>query len=152
MVQRLLIGGIAVLILSLVITVSMISKESMGPMVNETDLRRDNLRLEHLKVIATQVQVYWDKHHSLPATIGNLIDRKNFKKLPKDPRYSTDYEYNITGDQHYQLCAIFSIETPRRKDDISKPGFWFHKQDHYCFDFVIAQILSPTPNELIGEN
>lgn len=152
MVQKLLIGGIAVLILSLIIAVAMVSKDSAGPMVNESDLRRDNLRLDHLKVIATQVQVYWDKHHKLPATIGNLIDRKNFKRLPKDPRYSTDYEYHPTGDQRYELCAIFSIETPRRKDDLSPPGFWFHKQDHYCFDFVVAQIFPATPNELIKTN
>ncbi len=151
MVKKLLIGIIGLLLLSLIITIALVSKDSVEPMVNESDLRRDNLRLDHIKIVATQVQGYWDKHTKLPSTLGDLVDRYDYQELPKDPRYTTDYEYHMTGDQKYQICAIFSIETPRRKDDISKSGFWFHKADHYCFDFVVAQHLPPTPNEKLSE-
>ncbi|GGI74381.1 hypothetical protein [Shewanella gelidii] len=139
--NKIIIASVAGAIIIIGIVAAILIMPPMEAPVDRSAWRRDTTRLEHLKILSDRIQVYWQSNRQLPATVGQLIDGKEHKKNPKDPRYSTDYEYNVTGQQRYQLCAIFSMDTPKRQ----ATSFWNHPGDHFCFDFHIGQEVEPVP-------
>ncbi|MDP2669232.1 MAG: DUF5671 domain-containing protein [bacterium] len=118
----------------------------------EARLRQfDDIRVQNLQEIQSQIVFYWQQKGVLPANIAALKnnDIGGFV-APKDPElFNTDYEYIVKGDLIFSLCANFTLpslpnQTSRYTPVPAKPyGIdgvaqnWEHQAGNICFDRTI---------------
>ncbi|MBI2623992.1 hypothetical protein HYW67_00660 [Candidatus Parcubacteria bacterium] len=81
--------------------------------------RRDERRVQDLGSIASSLSSYsYDHDYQYPDTLSVLTTTsprgstttKYLKKLPTDPSTRADYEYRVTADRGYELCANFETD------------------------------------------
>lgn len=69
----------------------------------------DEQRTQHLQTMYYQVRNFWETRNGLPATLDDLKKLDPFAEIPRDPESDAPYEYRITGENTYELCATFSL-------------------------------------------
>lgn len=95
----------------------------------------DKQRLMHLAQIRNSVGTYWHTNRALPARINEDVIGIAMSRVPRDPETGVEYEYNVTSDDAYSLCAEFSRASPE-----SMAGeFWAHGSGRYCYDFQVTE-------------
>lgn len=77
--------------------------------------RFDDRRVQDLQSIQWQIIYYWQQKEALPATLATLADPISSYIVPVDPEFDKGlvYEYAITGELSFELCATFSAEMPQ---------------------------------------
>jgi hypothetical protein len=73
--------------------------------------------------------------------------------IPVDPESGAAYEYHVTGELNFQVCAEFNIDSTSngasgRYPDYAFPGVtggnWNHGGGRVCFERVInPEVLNP---------
>jgi hypothetical protein len=107
--------------------------------------RFDEQRLEDLRTIAREIQGLVvdpeDKKklkQPLPKTLAEAASRAQNERLnARDPETGEAYEYRVTGEATYELCATFS--QARDRDALV---FWNHAAGRHCFTI---NVLDPPP-------
>ena len=95
----------------------------------------DQQRRVQLHQIRTSVDAYWRNHRALPARVNEDVIGITMGRVPRDPETGTEYEYQVTGDDAYKLCAEFSRQSPE-----SMAGeFWAHGSGRQCFEFRVTE-------------
>lgn len=94
--------------------------------------RLDERRVNHLNQLSFAVQRRWNSDGSLPQSLEALVDGQLMSKLPVDPETGAEYGYEITSENQYRLCAVFS--RPGRGD--TGGDFWAHEAGYQCFSFT----------------
>jgi hypothetical protein len=98
----------------------------------EQRLRRlDDRRVSDLRQIAYAVLGRWNERQSLPAGTADLADGLYLARLPADPVTEAAYEYRVTSEREFELCAVF--DRPARQDEAG--DFWYHEAGRHCFAF-----------------
>lgn len=85
----------------------------------------DDTRLSDLSSIQQNVLSYWQSHRVLPQDLSQMTDAISRVAIPKDPRSSDSYEYEIitqsttvndkTTEAVFKLCAKFETERDTSK-------------------------------------
>jgi hypothetical protein len=92
----------------------------------------DERRVQHLQTIQQWVTQYVTARKALPSSLGVLSRDPVGAMLPTDPETGAQYEYRVTGDRAYELCATFA-----REGDRDNPGYgpysWPHGAGRQCF-------------------
>lgn len=112
-------------------------------------LELDSERISNLTSIKSAIQTYHTKNKTLPANLDDLIKESSYLKI-KDPKTDTQYEYSITSQNSYKLCATFAIDSDDKK---VRRGFRYfpsgytnkefkHPKGHHCFDFQVKDYSS----------
>jgi len=111
-------------------------------------------RIDEQQVIMLQDMQYRIESHvsseeKLPASIDELYLSE---LVPQAPEGRAPYQYKITGDTSYELCANFAHATdPRDTTAIYYPGDknynWDHKAGEWCFIREAAKPLQPAVKE-----
>ncbi|MFA6273033.1 MAG: DUF5671 domain-containing protein [Candidatus Paceibacterota bacterium] len=70
--------------------------------------RFDDQRVSDLQNIQWQMVNFWQLKQKLPATLAELEDPISGFRIPVDPDTNTTYEYSVTGQTSFSLCATFS--------------------------------------------
>jgi len=109
----------------------------------------DEQRIEHLQSLQSEIVNYWIQKKTLPAQLSDLENSISGFAAPADPATGVFYEYNITGDLSFELCAVF--ERPNQ-DKIPADSYyygspyydiynqnWNHETGRTCF----ARIIDP---------
>lgn len=128
-----------------VILVIVIGFFVMGSPYTQKEKRFDAERVSNLQQIQNQIISYWQAKQKLPATLNDLTDPLSGFVLPVDPTTQVPYEYVASGKFSFQLCAVFSRETPSSitTDEFSRPvpvykdpmnENWQHGVGKVCFD------------------
>lgn len=118
-------------------------------------LRRfDERRVNDLSWIQQEVTNYWQINKKLPQNLELLNNDLTGFHLSVDPQTAKNYEYIISGQLNFQLCAEFGI----KGDDYGvqygpyRAGkavdSWHHEAGRVCFDRKIDPTLMqpmPTP-------
>jgi len=115
-----------------------------GSPLNERQRKFDERRVEDLRIINSEIRtVTLDYRASdgpalkraLPQTLDELRDlAQNQMPNVADPQNGAPYEYSITGDSTFRLCATFNF--PRDEQyDVS----WNHPAGNYCYDFDVLE-------------
>lgn len=109
-------------------------------------LREDQERVSDLQSIQYEIINYWQQKEELPETLDQLNDPLSWYELPLDPNGSS-YEYSVTGENDFSLCATFALPTPaheasRAKDlyfqeGLSENQYFDHQAGRQCFDRTI---------------
>lgn len=109
------------------------------------EMRLDDQQVQELQDMQFRIEEYYRVHETLP---GSLQDVYGDLPTPVAPADREPYEYNVTSDEGYQLCATFaqastqdgefrSLVTPIGKDNYS----WDHAAGRKCFERVAPEML-----------
>lgn len=107
----------------------------------------DVQRVENLQSIERDVEGYFTRHRKLPQTLASIVESDNWAtRNMKDPDTNRDYEYLITGDYRYELCAEFALtsahaalEQRRSPYNGSSEQRWRHGAGRSCFEREIPE-------------
>lgn len=145
-----------------IITCSLVGGIALAGLIiggSPSDVRRkkyDEMRLRDLQTIQMTIIEYWRRYGSLPASLAQITDDIKRKVIPIDPETKTEYFYQATGDDRFELCALFKSETSSLNDyerSFSKPvesdqrfdryeglnNDWTHDSGYWCFSRMIDQ-------------
>lgn len=135
------IFGTAVVVM--VATVTIIGLYIAGSPGQERDYRLDEQRVTDLQQIASSVDLYYEQHGSLPENLDLLTEerqaRNYYIRSVTDPETDMPYEYSITSDTAYSLCASFVMESREPEEHLRQVYMgvkeeWGHDAGSYCFD------------------
>lgn len=101
--------------------------------------RFDAQKVSDLQSIQWQLVSYWQQKEKLPATLDELQDPISSFMVPLDPQTKGSYEYRVTGDRAFELCATFNAPLPQASamfGDTSL-GSWQHDEGRTCFTRTI---------------
>lgn len=134
----------------------------MGSPKTQRLQRIDQMKVQHLQQIQSQVIYYYQQKGKLPMALSELHDPISSFSLPKDPETGQDYKYEVLVDVNrvtdldFKLCAVFNRPSTGRNlrngDVVSMPhpvGFdqrnenWQHDTGEVCFDRTIDPQLYP---------
>ncbi len=97
----------------------------LGSPDRQRSLQADARRVMDLQTIQRAV----DARPSLPVTLAEIGN------APMDPVTRRPYDYRQTGPNTYQLCAVFSHESP----GVSPELVWYHPAGRHCFDLAVRR-------------
>jgi len=110
----------------------------------EQRLRRlDERRVADLQRLSSVIDLYHTQTGQLPAELERLIDGRRLSSVPRDPATDEPYEFRITGDKRFELCAEFSRGSPAAVTPAD--NFWRHDAGRRCFEFDYSD-RQPLPN------
>jgi hypothetical protein len=92
----------------------------------------DERRVQHLQTIQQWVGRYWTARGRLPGSLGVLSRDPVGAMLPTDPETGAQYEYRVTGERAYELCATFGRQGPPDSPSYGPYG-WPHGAGRQCF-------------------
>jgi hypothetical protein len=120
----------------------------------------DAWHVEYFQIIQHFVIRYWNDHGRLPSSLRDVLVealRKLHKnptpqqiallQMPRDPGTGVSYEYKITGDHSFELCANVEQDTramemlgmPNNNVSIDQINSGKHKTLHICFSCAIVE-------------
>ena len=98
----------------------------------EQRLRRlDERRRSDLLELSQAVNWHHSERRALPTSTVELVDGRRLSRLPTDPSTDDPYEYHVTGERKFELCAVFA--RPSRSEDAD--DFWYHAAGRHCYEF-----------------
>src|SRR3989344_1759901 len=107
-------------------------------------LRRfDGERESQLQSIQWEITNFWQLKTRLPQNLDELNDDLRGYRTPRDPETGLSYEYRITGNTSFELCAIFTLESSTT-NHVAVPipyggesEIWSHGVGKKCFSRTI---------------
>ena len=134
----------------------------VGSPKSQRAVRMDNQRVSDLQSIQYQILNHWQQKEILPTNIEALKDPLYGVEMQKDPITGTAYEYVVTGELSFKLCATFSASSQMPGASYSTApvmidysGYgrdmmnesWFHDNGYTCFDRAIdPELYKPIKN------
>ena len=99
--------------------------------------RLDDQQVYDLQDMQWRIEEYYRSEETLPQTIDMIF---TVEDVPTAPEGRADYQYTVTGDRTYELCATFagnSVESANTRSSIT-PRFeanynWEHEAGEWCF-------------------
>ena len=124
-----------------------------GSPQNQRAVRFDERRVQDLSSLQYQIINYWQKKNELPKNLDEMANDILGIVIPKDPKTSVAYEYQVLDSLKFELCATF--ETSSSDPNVYKsrtapvyPGgemqTWSHEAERTCFQRTIDPDLFKT--------
>lgn len=109
---------------------------AMGPPSAQREAKLDRRRVHDLDRIVQLTRQYAERHDALPPDLATLADQPGLRLAIADPQSAQPYEYVITGDRAFRLCAVFATDTAARPDGAEPWNIrdWHHGAGRQCFD------------------
>lgn len=107
----------------------------IGTPVQQRQIRLDEQRIEDLRSISRNVDRYYEFNGAMPANLFDLQGPQYSVQSIADPDTGRPYGYHLVGGVDYELCAVFSAESPERQDE-RRPfseSIWDHGPGLTCF-------------------
>jgi hypothetical protein len=124
------LGGLAAVVAVAAVATSIWLNPPSAIRAREVDQRR----LQNLDQTVSAINTYFNVHHALPPELKALEGDDN--RLPQiswhDPETKRPYDYEITGETTYRLCAVFA----RASEEGDNPYYLSeakHKAGRDCF-------------------
>jgi hypothetical protein len=105
----------------------------LGSPIEEREQQLDARRVGDLRMLASMLTARWNQTQQLPAGTAELVDGRSMSRLPVDPSAKTPYDYRVTGQRQFELCAAFSRASPPHESG----DFWVHEAAPKCFAFDV---------------
>ncbi len=112
---------------------------------SEQVLATDHKRVVDLANIQTAVNNYYQTNKALPSTLDELTTQVYDASTPlekTDPQTKQPYEYSVSGQYSYKLCATFATDSTKEQTNaydtttVSYPVYkdqFNHPVGHFCF-------------------
>ena len=119
----------------------------IGTPAKQRAYRFDEQRVQNLQIIQDRVVNYWQLKQALPENLSLLEDSISGFKVPTDPDTQATYEYKITGDLAFELCADFKTVSTDQNASLKASSYaefggdfqqnWDHQAERTCFSRTI---------------
>ena len=120
----------------------------VGSPAKQRDARLDQSRVSGLQTVQSSLVQYWRDKEVLPENLTELEDDIIGYRNPLDPESGEMYEYAVTGELTFQLCATFTTESDGSDQGVYPMMYdygymggnfdvWSHAQGRVCFDRTI---------------
>jgi hypothetical protein len=119
----------------------------LGSPMTERLRRLDERRVDDLRAIRDAVErmVVERKEdelrlkRALPATLDEVaafVETEEYRQQVRltDPQTGAKYEYRVTGESAFELCATFSLSREEERD-----MFWNHPAGRHCFTVDVLE-------------
>lgn len=145
---KLFVGAVTVMVAAVIAVGLYVA----GSPVKERNRQLDEQRTNELQQIAGAIDMAYDRDQRLPASLDELKGgSKEYYYVSSivDPKSGAPYEYLVTGDTRYELCATFDDVTQERDQygrlkpmseplppaAVPYPGYrdWTHGAGRHCF-------------------
>lgn len=108
--------------------------------------KADATRSDDLASIRMAVRSYYQAEGRLPESLALLTDRLGSNRF-RDPLTQQPYEYRVLDPEHFELCAIFALETPldagpRYMEPGQEVDLGIHGPGRQCFR-IAAELTDP---------
>lgn len=118
----------------------------------------DAMRQQNLQEIQSQIVYYWQQKGALPSNLDLLRNDISGFVAPKDPESGAPYEYRVTGELSFALCANFALPSMNdgRSKSVPYPAYpydggvaqnWEHHAGTFCFDRTIDKDFYKVPGK-----
>lgn len=131
-------GAMVLVLVSLVFGYQYIEKPS-----EVRERRFDEQQLTDLQQMQSTIENYFNTNNTLPSDIATAFGPF---PVPEAPTGRDAYQYKVTSDAKYQLCATFAQASTDTEMSYTTPEpnySWLHKAGSWCFDREII----PTPKQ-----
>ncbi len=137
------------LVVATIVLISIISGFFiMGSPHTQRLIRYDSDRIDNLQNIQWQITDYYRSKQALPESLDDLKDPLDDIYIENDPETNKPYEYEKTGDLTFNICATFSLPSPKMSDDVRTDDWrkrelvkeleqWGHGAERTCFERTI---------------
>jgi len=105
----------------------------IGSPSEERTRRLDTRRVDDLQRISGAVEVYYQRHKQVPASLEELSKEPGLSAIARDPVTGQPYGYRTFNANSYELCGTFDRETA----DMRAADFWSHGTGTQCFTLNI---------------
>lgn len=139
------VASAAVIVLAIIASLFVVGSPS-----KQRDVRLDQDRVSDLQTIQSSLIDYWRDKEALPESLVALEDDIIGYRNPVDPESGETYEYTMTGELTFQLCATFTTQSDfSDKETYATPmmydfgymggnfNIWSHEMGRGCFDRTI---------------
>jgi hypothetical protein len=116
----------------------------IGSPFQQRNKRFDERRVQDLQIMQNYITNYWQNKERLPVSLSDLEDPLLGIVIPVDPETGGLYEYRVTDDLIFELCAMFSTESkygqgavPEMYSRGSQNYSWQHGVGRICFERTI---------------
>ena len=118
----------------------------LGTPGEQRSLRFDEQRISDLRNISRNVELYWEVNQQLPESLDDMSGQRYSIHSIHDPESNEAYEYQVTEEAGYGLCAVFSTDSAelRNADRSFSDQAWGHGIGRTCFQLE-AQSQKPPP-------
>lgn len=93
----------------------------------------DQRRVSNLQQIAFALDEYWRKNQQLPQNFEEFKSQNIYIQSVADPETRIPYEYRVTGEKTYELCAVFAKESYAKSLVRPFADPWEHQIGRTCF-------------------
>jgi hypothetical protein len=126
----------------------------VGSPTHQRLVRFDDRRLSDLQDIQYQVSSYFSSKDRLPASLDEMKGFDGFI-APMDPESGKSYEYTVSGEMQFKLCADFSLSS-EEQDKNTSPRYaspygkssssnWDYSAGRDCFDLKLEKAPADKP-------
>ncbi|MGH9370406.1 MAG: DUF5671 domain-containing protein [Vicinamibacterales bacterium] len=109
----------------------------IGSPSEERARRLDARRIADLRRISGSADLYLGRQGRLPASLEDLSREGGSMVDGRDPD-GRSYEYRVTGERSYELCATFQRDSSERLRAVAG-DFWSHGTGRRCFQFQVKE-------------
>jgi len=127
--NRYAVGG-AVLAVTLAVAGGL---SAIGSPSEARNRRFDATRVAALREISRAIDVHHAKNRRLPENLYYLAS--NSGADVRDPATGEIYQYSVTAERDYELCAAFSAPSESARDD-----FWWHGAGTQCYPLKVRDV------------
>lgn len=113
----------------------------MDPPSRQRAERLDRIRVEHLQVLAQRIDMHAEVHDRMPAQLS-VVARAPGHVLV-DPATGRPYQYEVTGERTYRLCATFETSPDGPAASMPVRDEWRHGEGRQCFDREVRAVERP---------
>ena len=121
----------------------------VGSPASQRVIRFDERRVSDLQNISFALDSYWVRNAQLPENLEALQDQRFFVRSIQDSETQEPYEYRVLSAVTYELCTVFTAESPLSP----KPSFsqkpWEHGIGRTCFEREVQKPVIPAELEFI---
>ena len=116
-------------------------------------MKLDQQRVSDLSSIQQGIVDYWRANKEVPDSLDILSDYWSPSDTFYDPETGEPYEYNVTGERTFELCAFFDTNSA---DHLYRGGYemprpspvfpegisqnWEHGEGRYCFSRTLPEL------------
>jgi len=135
--KNILIASALVVVVLAVVIIGVILLDSPA---QERLRRLDERRVSDLREIAYAVDVYWTREGTVPSSLEELLNEREYYEELFDPETGEPYEYRALSSNIYELCAVFSRDAAIDDRDYLYQSLWFHGSGRQCFQLEAHDI------------
>ncbi|MFA5185466.1 MAG: hypothetical protein WC551_03185 [Patescibacteria group bacterium] len=125
----------------------------VGSPSQERARRMDTQRSSDLQQLSWAVNNYYNQMKSLPASIDDLRKSPDvYVQSVVDPQTGKMYEYRITGERSYEVCATFETEQTGNNPNYAQPVmkglpdlYFTHGIGRNCVPQTVAPLVKGVP-------